>query len=162
MHMTLGKIAAGLGVLFIVGSICKVVLDGRREEKAAQLAAAAQDAQGDTLNDGNSVAGMKLLIIAAHAQSKYQYETLNGKVRNIGTTPIPDGEVTVLEVDKDGNTIGQVPGVLDVNPLAPGGTSTFTVMFPQPDNIAKWGLGFTSNGGPQIPVIQDPNSSIEL
>jgi len=150
--MSMGKIAAGLCILFIAACVLKIEVDSRHEAKAAPQPAVV------TPDEDHPTAGMKLRLVAAQAQTRDSYETLTGKVQNTGTVPIPDGEITIYLFDGHGNVIGNVAGVLDADPLQPGNISTFKVIFPVNEDAEKFGLGFTTQGSTdEIPLTQAPN-----
>ena len=156
--MKAGIIAGGLCILFIGACIGKSEFETNRQAKAAVAADAT-----DTIDDDNPTKGMKLLLIAAQAKTQDAYETFSGKVQNTGSVPIPTGEITLYRFDAHGNDIGAVAGVLDVDPLPPGGVSPFKVMFAVNDAAVKFGLGFTTNGSQQdIPLTQAPNVALHL
>jgi len=135
-------------------------MDDKRDSRIASKTAAASD--GDPDDNAISIAGMKLMLIRQQITRKNEYATFYGVVRNVGTVPIPDGEVTILEINHDGYQIGEIPGVLDVDPLPPGRDSTFQVEFPIRDADARWGHTFKSAGGPEIPTVLAPSARLVL
>ena len=160
MVLSAGKIAVALCVIFIGACICKSQFESTRQAKAETKAQAAPD----TIDDDNPTAGMKLELVAAHAKTQDAYETFTGKVQNTGTAAIPNGEITLYLFNAKGSLLGTpIDGVLDVDPLPPGGVSTFKVMFEANENAEGFGLGFTTNGSrEEIPLTRSPGVSMKL
>ena len=99
--------------------------------------------------------GPRLALLGSKAFRGENYHRVEGQVKNISSAKLVNVAAFVSWFDNDGNFIASDLAAVDVNPLRPDQTSSFTVLMRSNRQMRKFSVEFKELGGSKIETRDD-------
>ena len=99
--------------------------------------------------------GPRLALLGSKAFRGDNYHRVEGQVKNISSAKLVNVAAFVSWFDNDGNFIASDLAAVDVNPLLPDQTSSFTVLMRSNRQMRKFSVEFKELGGSIIATRDD-------